>query len=79
VATSIQVEGASAVILPGVNSSCPNGRIFLSYGSGYGATRMLSSSLQCFVTQSPNCSKGVSATSELENSLGGFKSFAEGR
>ena len=51
----MQVETASAVMPPGVNSSCPKGRMLVTYGRQYGATRMASNDLTCYLTGSAGC------------------------
>jgi hypothetical protein len=45
-----QVEPSSAVMPPGANNSCPDGRVFLSYGNGYNATRMYSTNIACVLS-----------------------------
>ncbi len=50
-----QVETGSAVMPPGVNSSCPKGRMVVTYGHQYGATRMASNDLTCYLNNSSGC------------------------
>jgi len=51
----MQVETGSAVMPPGVNGSCSNGRMLVTYGLQYGATRMASNDLNCYLTGAANC------------------------
>jgi len=51
----MQVETASEVMPPGVNGSCPNGRMLVTFGRQYGATRMASNDLGCYLTGAANC------------------------
>src|SRR5262245_8273949 len=53
--TKMHVETASAVIPPGINSSCSAGRVFVAYGRQYGASRMSSTDVSCYVNGTPNC------------------------
>jgi len=50
-----QVETASAVMPPAINSQCFGGRAFVVYGRGIGASRMASSDLNCFLNHTANC------------------------
>lgn len=53
--TMAQVETASAVMPPSVNSECSSGRVFVVYGRQYGASRMASTDLNCYLTGGANC------------------------
>jgi hypothetical protein len=50
-----QVETGSAVMPPGINSSCPNGRMLVTYGRQYGAQRMASKDLACYLNGTAGC------------------------
>lgn len=50
-----QVETGSAVMPPGINSGCPKGRMLVTYGRQYGATRMAGTDLTCYLNGSAGC------------------------
>jgi hypothetical protein len=53
--TNQQVETMSAVMPPKINPSCPGGRVFVVYGRQYGATRMASSDVNCYLNGGAGC------------------------
>src|SRR5262249_38644787 len=53
--TKMHVETSSAVMPPGISSSCSDGRVFVVYGRQYGASRMSSTDLSCYLNGTPNC------------------------
>src|SRR3954453_19329767 len=53
--TLAQAETASAIMPPAVNSQCANGRVFVAYGREWGAARMASTDLSCYLTGAAGC------------------------
>ena len=51
----VHVETASAVMPPGINSNCQGGRVFVVYGRQYGASRMASTDIKCYLASGANC------------------------
>jgi hypothetical protein len=64
-----QVETASAVMPPQVNNACSTGQVLVTYGQGFGATRMASTNLGCYLSGAANCFQAQPASELLGDNV----------